>query len=522
MVKRSGPGQDNGTLWRRFWRGVATVADHLADPTAAGEEEGEDSTFAKAKPKPVSAPSSPPTAVSPESMARTLKSALKKGGVTAGAVHFLDLTGLRAKLGAKWPRMAERVTLATTGCLDQALSQDDVYVALEGPMFVIVFAHLTLDEARLKCAILADRIERRFVGDEDEDMRGLLVRAASARLDGSEGVEAVNLEKVARSIVEREEQALRSQHDPAHPLPRPFPAGAVADDLEADPTAPVLKRTAQGKKDSPTWVATGKGDKGDFDPIMRPPLPPPSPPSDFIYRPMWHTRQNVMATYVCLPIWRDEDGIATIGEHSTQCLPSEIVDTDLAVLIRASQDFRALRAMDRRLILSVPVHFETIAKPAVRAHYAAACQYIDTEDRRYLLFELVGTPQGVSLSRLGAIVGILLSFGRGVNLRTTLQDTDFQTYREARLFGVGVEVGRAAVSDEALINSFQRFVERAERYGLRTYIHGLSSLSMTAAAVGAGFDFIDGDAVTSVTESPVAYRFSIEDMYENLLKPRRS
>ena len=134
----------------------------------------------------------------------------------------------------------------------------------------------------------------------------------------------------------------------------------------------------------------------------------------------------------------------------------------------------------------------------------------------------MGTPQGVSLSRLGAIVGILLSFGRGVNLRTTLQDTDFQTYREARLFGVGVEVGRAAVSDEALINSFQRFVERAERYGLRTYIHGLSSLSMTAAAVGAGFDFIDGDAVTSVTESPVAYRFSIEDMYENLLKPRRS
>jgi hypothetical protein len=62
----------------------------------------------------------------------------------------------------------------------------------------------------------------------------------------------------------------------------------------------------------------------------------------------------------------------------------------------------------------------------------------------------------------------------------------------------------------------ERLAAMAAKAGLRSYAHGLTSVSLTTAAIGAGFDYIDGDVVTTVVDTPVeAYRFEARNIYAN-------
>ena len=79
------------------------------------------------------------------------------------------------------------------------------------------------------------------------------------------------------------------------------------------------------------------------------------------------------------------------------------------------------------------------------------------------------------------------------------------------------DVGGEVEDERDLIRAMQRFTKPSEGVGLRTYIRGLSSLSMTTAAICAGFDQVDGDAVASIVDAPKAmYRFEPLDLIRNL------
>jgi hypothetical protein len=66
-----------------------------------------------------------------------------------------------------------------------------------------------------------------------------------------------------------------------------------------------------------------------------------------------------------------------------------------------------------------------------------------------------------------------------------------------------------------LISRFQRIAERAE---LATYIRGLRSRSLAAAALGAGFRYLEGEAIAKPVLTPQALReFRLLDIYMPLI-----
>jgi hypothetical protein len=60
----------------------------------------------------------------------------------------------------------------------------------------------------------------------------------------------------------------------------------------------------------------------------------------------------------------------------------------------------------------------------------------------------------------------------------------------------------------------QRFAASAKKAGVAAYIRGVRSLSLATAAIGAGFDFVDGDIISGGTEKPsTAYQFDLDDLF---------
>ena len=65
------------------------------------------------------------------------------------------------------------------------------------------------------------------------------------------------------------------------------------------------------------------------------------------------------------------------------------------------------------------------------------------------------------------------------------------------------------------LNRFARAV--ADKTGLPSYLHGAGSLSLVTAALGAGFAYIDGDAVAKLIDHPRGLvDFHVADLYRPL------
>jgi hypothetical protein len=180
---------------------------------------------------------------------------------------------------------------------------------------------------------------------------------------------------------------------------------------------------------------------------------------------------------------------------------------------------QALHRQGRRLVVSFPIHFESVSTPTRRGALLERWRTLPAETRKLGVFEVVGAPEGVPQGRLAEIVNQLRNESRGVLMRVPLATPSFRNFSDTGVLAVGVELGVSVATEERLMRSFREFVTNAERARLVTYIHGLRSFSLTIGAIGAGFAYVDGDPVSSISDQPEdAYRFALEDLYAQRLK----
>ena len=79
---------------------------------------------------------------------------------------------------------------------------------------------------------------------------------------------------------------------------------------------------------------------------------------------------------------------------------------------------------------------------------------------------------------------------------------------------LGCDLSEQNGSEMALMQQMARFSRGAAKAGVATYLRGISSLSLAAAALGAGFAHVDGDAVALVVDQPHGVvQFSLLDLY---------
>ena len=93
---------------------------------------------------------------------------------------------------------------------------------------------------------------------------------------------------------------------------------------------------------------------------------------------------------------------------------------------------------------------------------------------------------------------------------------------------VGLDAGVTATRDDVhgeadMARLFRAFCERAAKLDLHTYAHGVDSSRLSLAAVAAGFTYVDGDTVASVTERPLGIqRFEFDNLNVDLPDDVRS
>ncbi len=393
----------------------------------------------------------------------------------AGKVNFIGLSKIKEKLGDRWPRLAERADEITRKAIERRLMPADVYTRYKELHYLIIFASLTEDQAKLKCALIAEEITKRLLGDEiaPEDLE---VKTMVSHIQGKFAFEDIpSVEVLAAQFSEDGTKA----------------GGGAA---PAD----------QAQTDESWW-----DDEETSDPLAQVQL---------VYRPMWDVKRSAITTFVCAPAQTCPAGRLLVGEGGIPRLnePSVAIRLDQLVQKRVIGDLRRLDAAGQPLLLCLPVHFETLAVSQRRMAYIERCQRgIPSRATKRIVFELTGVPAGIPHNRLFEMATALKGFSRGVLLRTTLGHSLFRPASETGVAALGIEHNSTAGQSEArIIAEMARFCAAAKKVGLATYVHGLRTISLSTGAIAAGFDFVDGETITSVVDSPRgAYAYKIQDLF---------
>jgi hypothetical protein len=304
---------------------------------------------------------------------------------------------------------------------------------------------------------------------------------------------------------------------PIRPAEDMTPAGLAADDGEIDPDeinalehamlAAARRLVREGERQFHT---------------------PPVRGLHFFYRPMWSVRTNMMAISSCMPIGRLPSGEMVTG---TATIPpgasSDFIQmVDNGALGHVMNDGQRLAEMDHTTLVSIPVHYETFADRERRTAYLNLCHGLPPRARRRVIFECVGIGQAAGQAEVVAGIMALKAYSAMVIGLLPLDTQNFAFWKSAGLSSVGVDIhdqqGSAANGEAELIDHLERFVFLAAQSGLHPYVRGLNSLSLAAAAVAAGFDFMEGGIIQDQIEPSAVRPFTLQDLYLQFAAARRA
>ncbi len=423
--------------------------------TAAGQQ---------ARPEAAGAPSwTDVQATDPQVFAKQVETLIAgQGELFAGKVHAIGLAKVRERFGAKWPEVSKKAHAIARNAIARHLGDGDLYCLFHEINYLIVFPRLSAEEAQLKALLIAREISRR--SGNNIAMEDLVVRTAVTNVGG-------NL--VFKEI------------DTCNPSPAKEPG-----------TQPDAEDPA------------GHGERAGFVGLQ------------FLFQPLWNVGSKVLSTYLCLPAWTSDTGKFTTGYDLLigGAKSRNTLALDLIVLGQVRAQLDKLLASGQKMLLTCPVHINSLVTSSSRAEYFDICRGIPLAARRFMVFELVCGDDELPVSRLHELVPDLDGMSRAVTLRIPALGDALPEMRHLRLHAIGCNLGRRTGPEAKVIEDIDAFAAAAERQQLRTFVHGLGSLSLTTAAVCSGIDYVDGEAITSVVDAPQGvHRFNVEDMFARLL-----
>lgn len=403
------------------------------------------------------------------------------GAVHAGRINFIGLERIKERFGTSWPRIADRAERIARSTIERHLVPGDIFTAVHGIHFIIVFGNLPRRDAQVKCVLMAREIARALLGEDGASE--LEVRTAVARLDGTLGF----------ATIPTLDELLTSPAFDELPLADYQARAVAAEELE---TVPIV----EPERERPDVLSTLR----------------------FAYRPMWSPSHSVISAYLCVPLLMTSDNGPVYGD-AEQVLGNDVEETvrlDFAALMHALAELHSMVREKRHLLVTLPVHFETLCSSVRRTAYAKElARGITPETSRLLVVELVGVPNGVPQSRMVELITPLRAHCRALTARVGLEVVDFTALKVLGILSIGCDIGESAGSELIQMQRMGRFARAGEKARLGTHIRGVRSISLLAAALGAGFRYIDGDAVSTLVDRPrQILKFTLADAYRPVVQ----
>jgi hypothetical protein len=238
------------------------------------------------------------------------------------------------------------------------------------------------------------------------------------------------------------------------------------------------------------------------------------------FRPFWNIKSSQFSTYVSVPV-ATRDGWSAVGYHSM--LPAKYAKEhtlalDKVLLRKTAEAVTAASDPEHRAFAVTSLHARTVGDDQTAAEFYASCEEVPEELRKRLMFEIVDVDALCDTDEGLAIARKLAGLGAGVFGRTSIEKLTHKYFTLMGLTAVGFDLADDKHSEAELMQLMEGVAEAAEKSKLSCYARGVTSISLTSAAVAAGFLYIEGGVVKQkgADDFLKIVPFDVNDMYASL------
>lgn len=367
----------------------------------------------------------------------------RQGGATlnlvTGNVQLLGLSEVRAFFGADWAEIRETAYRIAEHCIENHTTADDLYVRVREESYIILFGRLSREEAERTGRAIAADISRALVG-------------------GMPGGAKVTVRTIT---------------------------------LEVETEKPVA-----GLDDLLTRIGTAEArqeamEKRRFESV--------SADYAYGYLPTVSLTRGLVSIYQFMPI--AERGQRPAPTPSDDGVGRFACDLDRYVLTLV-RDALERAPPDRRGVILVPLHYETLSYRMFCQSYVETCRTLPPSSRRRLMFHLRGVPSGLPAARLLEVATTVAPFGLGHVVQLGLKERSLDRFLGRPFLAVSVDAGGWGAPTQDRILSMREFARAARKMRVRTLLARAQTVLVAAAAVKAGFDYVNGEAVVRIVDDP--------------------
>ena len=417
--------------------------------------------------------------------------------ITTGKLQLIGLTKIKRKLGKMWVGLQPIVYTEVEEAISKYMMPKDIFIRYKDESYVVIFADAGPEEAQIKATLIAEEIKRRLFEHEEEELNNIDVENSITVIKTDKLKVASGLSDVMDIVSKETEVEIKKVSTPSPPVEnKPF---KMPQAIEVDPYNN-KKEPAEEKQEKLLYSSL-----------------------KFSYVPLWDIRKNLLTTYLCVA----NEGLSEgdpLDAHELVfrgASPSEKARIDLLVLQKVAKELDAMAQDGRKLYVACPVHYDTLSRTENYEKYIVECQKIPQDQKRFLVFVLLGLPAKTHAANIPKFSIPLKQHCFALHAQVPLDmNVDFSLFRESRFDAIGVRLKKVKGSEKQLLAQLEIFTRKAkEAFIQNTFVLDVSSLSITTSSVCAGFDFLAGPSIhASVSKPDSVYHFKHESLFTNLLE----
>lgn len=246
--------------------------------------------------------------------------------------------------------------------------------------------------------------------------------------------------------------------------------------------------------------------------------------ASFDYLPVWNVRKNVVSSFECIPRWHLDDGEILDEADLSQRFQAHDMEyaLDAQTMDHAVDQIVDVIEHDAMATIIVPVHYDTVVEDAGFSHFIRAYNNLTSVWRDRISMEIKCIPEQAGFEDVHYAVRRLQPYCALVYLQVPF---GFDLFGD---FGgnvcIGLDVTHDRRDEVEIIADMESFIARAANFGaVHTHIFGLQTVSMSVAAICAGFDYIGSHPIDKELEGWGLDDFLIKpiDLYKRLLKSKK-
>lgn len=372
------------------------------------------------------------------------------GVLLAGSLKLLGMTQIRQELGPAWTAVADRAYGLAESVIRQHLTTDDLCERHDDETYVLCFARLDKAAADRKTAEMTAEIKAALLREVPE--------TAAVRFQNF--VAEVNYDRVNRSA----ESILGSLLSSLEEVRR------EAEDAFQERRAALLREAR------------------------------------LVYSPVMQVKHEVAVMNRCLV--SDAAGRIALEQLQAVSGPEEfltaLADLDFLILQRTIKALHEVIQASRKSYFLMPVNFQTLNQKKFRDDYFQLCSTVPEPYQKFMAIEIRSVPDGVPTSRILDVVLQVRRYCQYVVLNVHAHETRLGEVIGGGLFGISMELGELGEDPRHAMQVLTRVIAAARAANLTVIAHGANTLGLAKAAIAAGADYLDGEAVAPRSSLPKA------------------